>query len=51
MAFKNAVALQTFALYNQLKEDDNNNYEKASNAIAMSMIATIQVTGKEICKY
>jgi hypothetical protein len=50
-AFKNAVGLQTFALYNQLKECDNNNYEKASSAIAMSMIATIQATGKEICKY
>lgn len=50
-AFKNAVGLQTFALYNQLKEDENSDYEKASSAIAMSMIATIQVTGKEICKY
>ncbi len=51
MAFKNAVGLQTFALYNKLKEDENSNYEKASSAIAMSMIATIQVTGKKICKY
>ncbi|MDC9721383.1 MAG: hypothetical protein PSN34_01245 [Urechidicola sp.] len=50
-AFKNAVGIQTFALYNELKGNEDNNYEQASIAIAMSMIAVIKETGREICKY
>lgn len=50
-AFKNAVGLQTFALYSKLKDNEENNYEQASSAIAMSMIAIIKETGKKICKY
>jgi hypothetical protein len=45
-AFKNAVGLQTFALYDKLKDNEESNCEQASSAIAI-----IQATGKEICQY
>lgn len=49
-AFKNAVGLQTLALYNQLK-DNGDSYEQASSAIAATMIAVIKETDREICNY
>lgn len=50
-AFKTAVGVQTLALYEELKNQENNNYEKASSAIAMSMIAIIKETGKQISQF
>ena len=51
--FKNAVGLQTLALYDKFKDSENVDdiVAKSSSAIAMSMIAVIQATGKEICNY
>jgi hypothetical protein len=52
-AFKTAVGVQTFVLYEKFKnnESESSIYEKASSAIAMSMIAIIKQTGKQICQY
>lgn len=49
--FKVAVGTQTLALYQKLENDNGeNNYEEASSAIAMTMLAVIKETGKEIFK-